>query len=349
MSEHLDVLIVGAGISGIGAACHLQDKQPGQDLRDPRGARGDRRHLGPVPLPRHPLGLRPAHLRLRVQAVDEREGDRRRPVDPRLHPRDGERERHRPPHPLPPPGRRAPSGRAPTARWTVEVERADAGETVDADRRLAVLRQRLLPLRRGLHAAASRASSASPARSCTRSTGPRTSTTPASASSSSAAAPPRSPSCPAMAEQRRARDDAAALADLRPAGARARTRSPTLLRRVVGDERAYAITRRKNIVHAARDLRLCRRFPQAAAPAHPLGQRAAAAGGLRRRQALQPDATTRGTSACAPCPTATCSRRSAPGNASVVTDRIETFTETRHPAGVRRASSRPTSSSPRPA
>ena len=29
MSEHHDVLIVGAGISGIGAACHLQDKLPG--------------------------------------------------------------------------------------------------------------------------------------------------------------------------------------------------------------------------------------------------------------------------------------------------------------------------------
>jgi monooxygenase len=30
MSEHVDVLIVGAGISGIGAAWHLQDKQPGK-------------------------------------------------------------------------------------------------------------------------------------------------------------------------------------------------------------------------------------------------------------------------------------------------------------------------------
>ena len=64
------------------------DKQPGHSLRDPRGARGHRRHLGPVPLPGHPLGLRPAHLRLRVQAVDGREGDRRRRRDPRLHPRD---------------------------------------------------------------------------------------------------------------------------------------------------------------------------------------------------------------------------------------------------------------------
>jgi monooxygenase len=28
--EHLDVLIVGAGLSGVGAACHLRDKQPGK-------------------------------------------------------------------------------------------------------------------------------------------------------------------------------------------------------------------------------------------------------------------------------------------------------------------------------
>ena len=39
-------------------------------------------------------------------------------------------------------------------------------------------------------------------------------------------------------------------------------------------------------------------------------------------------ATTRGTSACAWCPTATSSRRSARADASIVTDRIETFTET---------------------
>ena len=30
--EHLDVIIVGAGISGIGAACHLQDKSPGRSF-----------------------------------------------------------------------------------------------------------------------------------------------------------------------------------------------------------------------------------------------------------------------------------------------------------------------------
>ncbi len=69
--DHVDVLIVGAGLSGIGAAHHLQRALPRQELRDPRGAERPRRHLGPVPLPGHPLGLRHAHARLPVQALDD--------------------------------------------------------------------------------------------------------------------------------------------------------------------------------------------------------------------------------------------------------------------------------------
>jgi len=37
-------------LSGIGAAWHLQKELPRQELRHRRGARGERRHLGPVPL-----------------------------------------------------------------------------------------------------------------------------------------------------------------------------------------------------------------------------------------------------------------------------------------------------------
>ncbi len=39
-------------------------------VRRPRGPRALRRHVGPVPLPRHPLRLRPVHLRVRLPALD---------------------------------------------------------------------------------------------------------------------------------------------------------------------------------------------------------------------------------------------------------------------------------------
>ena len=44
--EHVDVLIVGAGLSGIGAACHLQDRCPGKtwailEARDALGGTWD--------------------------------------------------------------------------------------------------------------------------------------------------------------------------------------------------------------------------------------------------------------------------------------------------------------------
>ena len=126
--DHVDVLIVGAGLSGIGAAYHLQADLPGQDVRDPRGARRDRRHVGPVPLPGHPLGLRPAHARLRVQAVDR--ATRRSPTAPtilELPPRDRRRVRHRPPHPLRP--------RVVRAEWSTRRRALDRRR--DAQRRPA--------------------------------------------------------------------------------------------------------------------------------------------------------------------------------------------------------------------
>ncbi len=68
-AQHFDVLIIGAGLSGIGTACQVTGRAPGQDHRRPGAPRAPRRHLGPVPLPRHPLGLRHVHLRLQVPAV----------------------------------------------------------------------------------------------------------------------------------------------------------------------------------------------------------------------------------------------------------------------------------------
>ena len=42
MTEHIDVVIVGAGLSGIGAACHLQEDCPGKTyaILESRGAIG---------------------------------------------------------------------------------------------------------------------------------------------------------------------------------------------------------------------------------------------------------------------------------------------------------------------
>ena len=80
--EHLDVLIVGAGLSGIGAGYHLQDKCPGKTyaILEARGDIG-----GTWDLFRYP-GIRSDSdmytLGYSFRPWDEREGDRRRPVDP---------------------------------------------------------------------------------------------------------------------------------------------------------------------------------------------------------------------------------------------------------------------------
>ena len=157
---------------------------PRQDVRDPRGARRDRRHLGPVPLPGHPLGLRHVHARLLVPAVDGGEGDRRRPVDPAT-------TSARP---------RASTASTGTIRFGHRVVRAEWStrrRALDRRRPSAPTPARRSQLTCGFLFACSgyyrydegytpelrRASSASRARSSTRSTGPRTSTTRASASS----------------------------------------------------------------------------------------------------------------------------------------------------------------------
>ena len=147
MTEHVDVLIVGAGLSGIGAAVHLAKDCPDRSVVILEGPRRDRRDVGPVPLPRHPLGQRHVHPRLQVQTVDGGEVDRRRPVDPRLCPRDRRRARRRTPYPLRPQGDRrvVVDRRRPLDRHRRARRRVDRRAHVQ----LPLHVQRLLQLRRG--------------------------------------------------------------------------------------------------------------------------------------------------------------------------------------------------------
>ena len=230
--EHLDVLIVGAGLSGIGAAYHLQDDCPGKTYAILEARERHRRHLGPVPLPGHPLRLRHVHARLLVPAVDGGEGDRRRPVDPRVHPRHRARVRHRRADPLPPPGRarrlvdattRAGPSRpsAPTRRRRCALTcgflfmcsgyyRYDEGYTPEFPGMRA--------LRRPDRAPAALARGPRLRRQARRRDRQRR---------DGGDARPRD------GRDGRARHDAAALADLHRLAAGARTRSPTCLRRVL--------------------------------------------------------------------------------------------------------------------
>ncbi len=144
-------------------------------LRHPRGTRRHRRHLGPVPLPGRPLRLGHVHPRVLVRAVGGRQGHRRRPVDPRVHPqhgphaRGGGRVRFR---------RRVvgASWSTPDARWTVEVEDTASGETGPADLRLPVGNAPATTATTRATAPNSRARPTSAAPSSTPSTGQRTST-----------------------------------------------------------------------------------------------------------------------------------------------------------------------------
>ena len=318
---------------------------PGKTLRDPRGARRDRRHLGPVPLPGHPLGLRHVHARLPLPAVDaSAKAIADGPSILQLHPRHRARVRRRRATSASATASCAPSGRRDDARWTVE-RRAH--------------RHR-------------RDGRASPAASCSCCTGYYRydeGYTPDVRGRRALRGPDRPPAALArgprlrgQARRRdrqrrdrgdaragdgragRARDDAAALADLRRLAARRRTRSPTSLRRVLPPK---ARLRDRALEERAAD--------DGDLPAQPPARRELDRSGCIRKGVERAAArrattstrtsrraTTRGTSGSAWCPTATCSRRSATAARRSSPTAIETFTENGHPAGVgRRARGRP--------
>ena len=108
--EHFDVLIVGAGISGVGGAYHLTTSAPAPASSCSK--RGKlRRHLDHAQISGHPLGQRPLHLRLPLQALDHR-ADRDGSGNSEIHGRGHRRERPRPAYSLPAPDRRREPGPA---------------------------------------------------------------------------------------------------------------------------------------------------------------------------------------------------------------------------------------------
>ena len=104
-NDHVDVLIVGAGLSGIGAAHHLQERCPGKSyaILEAREAIGGTWDLFRYPGIRSDSDMHTLGYRFRPWTDDKSiaEGDE----DPRLRARHRPRGRDRPPHPLQPPRR----------------------------------------------------------------------------------------------------------------------------------------------------------------------------------------------------------------------------------------------------
>ena len=122
------------------------DRMPLGLLRHLRRSCRHRWHVGPLPLPGHPLGLGHVHPRLLVPSVGRREGHRRRGLHPAVHQGHRGGVRDRPAHPVQPPhhgGRLVHRGRVLAHHRRAGGHRRDGR----AHRRLHLLLQRLLPLR----------------------------------------------------------------------------------------------------------------------------------------------------------------------------------------------------------
>ena len=140
----------------------------------------------------------------------------------------------------------------------------------------------------------------------------------------------RDPGAGAGRRRGRARDHAAALAHLRRRPPGRGPPSPTAAPRACRPAVAYGrdpLEERRSSTHGFYSS--ARRRPERGeAAADPAGVDAVSCPRATTSTPTSPPATTRGTSACAWCPTATSSRPSRRARASVVTDTIETFTET---------------------
>ena len=126
--EHVDVLVVGAGLSGVGAAARLELERPGTSyaVLEARGTIGGTWDLFRYPGVRSDSDMHTLGYPFRPWVEGAR--DRRRAVDPRATsatPRASSASSRRCACTT---GWWPPTGRATEARWTVQVERADTGE-----------------------------------------------------------------------------------------------------------------------------------------------------------------------------------------------------------------------------
>ena len=192
-TEHLDVVVVGAGLSGIGAAYRLQTECPGTvfavlEARDVMGGTWD---LFRYPGVRSDSDMFTLGYEFKPWRAEKAIADG--PTILELHPRDG----------------RASSAWTSTIRYRTKVVGADwssARPALDAAAGDAATGPQTLTCEflyscagyydydEGYTPGVPGHRRPSPARSCTPSSGPRTWPTPASGSWSSAAAPPPSPS-----------------------------------------------------------------------------------------------------------------------------------------------------------
>lgn len=187
--EHVDVLIIGAGLSGIGAAYHLQDNFPRRTyaILESRESIGGTWDLFRYPGIRSDSDMYTLGYRFKPWSGEKSIADgpsileyvrttaAEHGIDRNI------RFQHK--------VVRA-EWSTPDAQWTVDAERTDTGETVRFTANFLMSCSGYYRYDEG-YTPSSRASTGSPGRSCTRRSGPRTSTTRVSGWSSSAVGPPR--------------------------------------------------------------------------------------------------------------------------------------------------------------
>ena len=350
-TEHVDVLIVGAGLSGIGAACHLTKDCPARRSRSSRRAT---RSAAPGTCSATRASARTRTCSRSATRSGRGRRPRRSPTGPSIlrYVRETAREYGVDEQdPLRPPGRARRVVDATTRAGPSTAERTDTGETVQLTCGFLFALHRLLPLRRGLHARASRASSASAGQIVHPQHWPEDLDYDGQARRRDRQRRDRGDARARDGRAGRARDDAAALAELRRLAARRGPASPTSLRRVLPDARppTRSCAGRTSLLDACSASSSAAARPRLMRGADPQGRRAAAA----RRATTSTPTSSPQLRPVGPAPVPRPRRRPVRGDLRAATRRSSPTGSRRSPrrgSGSRPArSSRPTSSSPPPA